>query len=57
MELLNGPCFFKNMLKDDPESEILHSIPKVSDLLQTYPLPITFPSMAVCSLQIGEASP
>lgn len=38
VEFLNGPYLFKSMLKGDPEAEILHSMPEVAQLLQTYPL-------------------
>lgn len=38
MEFLNGSYLFKSMLKDDPEAEMLHCVPGVAPLLQTYPL-------------------
>lgn len=38
MEYLNGPQLVKNMLKDDPEAELIPCVPGVAPLLQTYPL-------------------
>ncbi|XP_055367005.1 dynein regulatory complex subunit 3 [Betta splendens] len=36
VEFLNGSHLFKNMLKDDPEAETLHSMPEVAQQLQTF---------------------
>ncbi|KAF7661298.1 hypothetical protein LDENG_00264560 [Lucifuga dentata] len=37
VEFLNGSYLFESMLKDDPQKEILHRMPEVEELLQTYP--------------------
>ncbi|KAG8007012.1 Dynein regulatory complex subunit 3 [Nibea albiflora] len=42
VEFLNGSYMFKSMFKDDPEAEILPSVPGMADLLQTYPFSHTF---------------
>lgn len=38
VEYLNGSYLFKSMLKDDQGAEMIHCIPGVAPLLQTYPL-------------------
>lgn len=38
VEFLNGSYLFKSMLKDDQGAEMIHCIPGVAPLLQTYPL-------------------